>query len=120
VGANDRDASLVCTVSFGAGFWDIISADKRPVGLRPFTAIDASGKTAPSTGDDVLLHIISQRQDLNFALAMQIHKRLGETVEVMDEVHGFRYLDSRDLTGFIDGTENPEGDEERVAVALSW
>ena len=34
-----------------------------------------------------------------------------------DEVHGFRYLDSRDLTGFVDGTENPEG-EHRAEVAL--
>ena len=35
----------------------------------------------------------------------------------MDEVQGFRYLDSRDLTGFIDGTENPKG-KERTSVAL--
>ena len=118
VGSNDQDAGLVCTVSFGSGFWDVISPDKRPTGLRPFSAIDAGGRTAPSTGGDVLLHIISKRQDLNFELAIQIRNRLGESVEVMDEVHGFRYLDSRDLTGFIDGTENPEGDEERAAVAL--
>jgi putative iron-dependent peroxidase len=36
----------------------------------------------------------------------------------MDEVHGFQYLDSRDLTGFIDGTENPQGKKERMEVAL--
>ena len=28
---------------------------------------------------------------------------------VADEVHGFRYFDSRDLLGFVDGTENPTG-----------
>jgi putative iron-dependent peroxidase len=27
----------------------------------------------------------------------------------VDEVHGFRYFDSRDLLGFVDGTENPAG-----------
>jgi putative iron-dependent peroxidase len=27
----------------------------------------------------------------------------------VDEVHGFRYFDSRDLLGFVDGTENPTG-----------
>ncbi len=27
----------------------------------------------------------------------------------MDEVHGFRYFDARDLLGFVDGTENPTG-----------
>jgi porphyrinogen peroxidase len=42
---------------------------------------------------------------------------LGESVSVMDDVLGFRYLDGRDLTGFIDGTENPKG-RERPDVAL--
>ena len=28
----------------------------------------------------------------------------------MDEVHGFRYFDARDLLGFVDGTENPTGE----------
>jgi putative iron-dependent peroxidase len=27
----------------------------------------------------------------------------------VDEVHGFRYFDERDLLGFVDGTENPVG-----------
>ena len=118
VATNDQSAALVCNVGFGSGFWDMISPGKRPAGLRPFTAIDADGRTAPSTGGDVLVHIISKRQDLNFELATQITNRLGDSVEVMDEVHGFRYLDSRDLTGFIDGTENPEGDEDRARVAM--
>jgi deferrochelatase/peroxidase EfeB len=34
------------------------------------------------------------------------------------EVHGFQYLDSRDLTGFIDGTENPKGAGARARAAL--
>jgi putative iron-dependent peroxidase len=28
----------------------------------------------------------------------------------VDEVHGFRYFDDRDLLGFVDGTENPRGE----------
>jgi putative iron-dependent peroxidase len=35
--------------------------------------------------------------------------RLGDAVSPMDEVHGFRYFDDRDLIGFVDGTENPTG-----------
>ena len=45
--------------------------------------------------------------DLCFELATQIMARLGEAVAVVDEVHGFRYFDDRDLIGFVDGTENP-------------
>jgi putative iron-dependent peroxidase len=118
VSAIDPRAKLVCTVSFGSEFWDVISPGKRPAGLRPFTAIEADGRCAPSTGGDILCHILSKRHDLNFELAMRIRTQLGDTVEVMDEVHGFQYLDSRDLTGFIDGTENPKGAKDRGAVAL--
>ncbi|NIO10964.1 MAG: Dyp-type peroxidase [Deltaproteobacteria bacterium] len=65
----------------------------------------------------MLVHIISKRHDLNLELAMRIRNLLSGMVEIMDEVHGFRYLDSRDLTGFIDGTENPKG-KKREGVAL--
>jgi len=118
IGAVDPRAKLVCTVSFGSKFWDAISPGKRPTGLRPFKALAAEGRRAPSTGGDVLFHILSKRHDLNFELAMRIRTQLGDAVEVMDEVHGFQYLDTRDLTGFIDGTENPSGARERSEVAL--
>ena len=36
---------------------------------------------------------------------------------IEDETHGFRYFDDRDLTGFVDGTENPTG-AERLAATL--
>jgi len=117
VGAVDPRAKLVCTVSFGSKLWDIVSPRKRPVGLRPFRAIKVGRRSAPGTGGDLLFHILSQRHDLNFELAMRIKNLLDGRVEVMDEVHGFRYLDSRDLTGFIDGTENPKG-RERAPAAL--
>ncbi len=54
---------------------------------------------------------------MNFELAKVLRGALGEPLEVVEEAHGFRYLDSRDLMGFIDGTENPKG-EERAKVAL--
>jgi putative iron-dependent peroxidase len=118
VGSVDKRANLVCTVSFGSKFWDTFGSSRgRPMALRPFKALRAGRRCAPSTGGDVLLHIISARHDLNFELAMRIKNLLAGMVEVMDEVRGFRYLDNRDLTGFIDGTENPKG-TERGSAAL--
>ncbi|MBM4256218.1 MAG: Dyp-type peroxidase [Deltaproteobacteria bacterium] len=118
IAALDPRAKLVCTVSFGSRFWETISPQKRPAKLRPFTAITNGSLRAPSTGGDLLFHILSKRHDLNFELAMRMREQLGDMVEVMDEVHGFQYLDSRDLTGFIDGTENPAGNKDRTEVAL--
>jgi putative iron-dependent peroxidase len=39
-------------------------------------------------------------------------------VSVVDEVHGFRYFDNRDLLGFVDGTENPDGPLAVSATAI--
>jgi putative iron-dependent peroxidase len=47
--------------------------------------------------------------DLCFELGMQITSRLGQAVRIVDETHGFKYFDDRDLIGFVDGTENPVG-----------
>ena len=56
--------------------------------------------------------------DLCFELAAQIMDRLGGSVRVVDETHGFKYFDMRDLLGFVDGTENPSGGDAAVAVTV--
>jgi putative iron-dependent peroxidase len=45
-------------------------------------------------------------------------ERLEDAVSAVDEVHGFRYFDDRDLIGFVDGTENPRGDAAIDAVLI--
>ena len=44
--------------------------------------------------------------------------RLAGSVTVQDEVQGFRYFDERDLIGFVDGTENPEGAAAATAALV--
>jgi putative iron-dependent peroxidase len=117
VAAIDSRARLVMNVGIGSRLWDTLSPGARPKGLRSFKAIQAAGRSAPSTGGDVLVHIASTRHDLNFELASRLLRSLGGGVSVLEEAHGFRYLDTRDLTGFIDGTENPVGGA-RAEVAL--
>jgi len=56
--------------------------------------------------------------DFCFELATQIMARLGYAVTTVDEVHGFRYIDNRDLLGFVDGTENPTGSAAADAVFI--
>jgi putative iron-dependent peroxidase len=113
----DPRARLVSVASFGPELWEAVAPGRRPRGLRGFRAIEAEGRRAPATGGDLLLHAVSRRPDLCFELAMQLRGALGDVVEVLEELQGFRYLDSRDLTGFIDGTENPRG-KKRAAAAL--
>jgi putative iron-dependent peroxidase len=65
-----------------------------------------------------LFHIRAKRMDLCFELATQIMARIGDAVSPVDEVHGFRYFDDRDLIGFVDGTENPRGEAAIDAVLI--
>jgi len=109
VGFRDLDAALSCIMGIGSDAWDRLFGSPRPAELHPFREIRSGARHAVATPGDLLFHIRSKRMDLCFELAMQIMGRLGGAVSTADEVHGFRYVDNRDLLGFVDGTENPTG-----------
>jgi porphyrinogen peroxidase len=114
----DLEASLTCVLGFGSDAWDRLFGSPRPLKLHPFKEIRAAKRHAVSTPGDLLFHIRAKRMDLCFELATQIMARLGAAVSPVDEVQGFRYFDDRDLLGFVDGTENPRGDEAVDAVLI--
>lgn len=111
------DDQLSSVVSIGAGVWDALTGKAVPQQLAPFRARVLGRRKAPATPADILLHIRSERRDLNFELAREVLATAGDALRLVEEVPGFRYFDMRDMTGFVDGTENPEG-EERAGVAL--
>ena len=106
VGFRDLDGGLSCVMGFGSDAWDRLFGVPKPKDLHPFREIRGRHH-AVSTPGDVLFHIRAARMDLCFELATQIMSRLGGAVSAVDEVHGFKYFDDRDLIGFVDGTENP-------------
>jgi porphyrinogen peroxidase len=107
VGFRDIEGNLSCVMGFGSDAWDRLFGTPRPSQLHPFREIRAGSRHAVATPGDLLIHIRAKRMDLCFELATQIMARLGNAVSPVDEVHGFRYFDDRDLIGFVDGTENP-------------
>jgi porphyrinogen peroxidase len=109
VGFRVPDGDLSCIAGFGSDAWDHVFGKPRPKELHKFREIRADKRHAPSTPGDMLFHIRAQRMDLCFELATLIMTKLGPAVTAVDEVHGFRYFDSRDMIGFVDGTENPKG-----------
>lgn len=114
----DIEAGLTCIVGFGSDAWDKLFGQPRPAELHPFHEIHSGGRHAVSTPGDILFHIRAKRMDLCFELATQIMDSLGDTVSIADEVHGLRYFDARDVLGFVDGTENPQGDAAREATII--
>ena len=111
VGFRELEGSLSCVVGFGSESWDGLFGQPRPMELHKFHEIRAGERHAVSTPGDMLFHIRAQRMDLCFELATRIMARLGPAISPVDEVHGFRFFDSRDLIGFVDGTENPKAQE---------
>src|SRR5580658_3461040 len=114
----DLEGGLSCVVGFGSDAWDRLFGPPRPANLHPFREIRAGTRHAVSTPGDLLFHIRAKRMDLCFELATQIMARIGSAVSPVDEVHGFRYFDDRDLIGFVDGTENPRGQAAIDAVLV--
>src|SRR5580692_7210198 len=114
----DLEGSLSCVMGFGSDAWDRLFGPPRPAELHPFREIRAGARHAASTPGDLLFHIRAKRMDLCFELAAQFMARIGNAVVPVDEVHGFRYFDDRDLLGFVDGTENPRGGAAVDAVLV--
>jgi putative iron-dependent peroxidase len=114
----DLEGDLSCVMGFGSDAWERLFGAPLPAELRVFREIRAGGRHAVSTPGDLLFHIRAKRMDLCFELATQIMARLGNVVSPVDEVHGFRYFDDRDLLGFVDGTENPRGKAAIDAVMV--
>ena len=109
VGFRDIEGNLSCVMGIGSDAWDRLFGQPRPAELHPFREFKAGPRHALATPGDLIFHVRAKRMDLCFELATQIMARLGRTVSPVDEVHGFRYFDDRDLIGFVDGTENPTG-----------
>jgi putative iron-dependent peroxidase len=119
VGFRDLSGRLSCVVGIGATMWDRLSPAARPAELHAFPPIHGPAHDAPSTPGDLLFHVRAERADLCFELVRLLLDALGDAITVVDEVSGFRYFDSRDLLGFVDGTANPTAADLPDAALIS-
>jgi porphyrinogen peroxidase len=109
VGFRAPEGPVAAIAGIGSDAWDRLFAGPRPAELHPFGPLAGPVHQAPATPGDLLFHIRHERMDVCFEFAAQAMSQLDGTATVVDEVHGFRYFDERDLMGFVDGTENPTG-----------
>ena len=109
-------ANIKTAIAFGPELWDQLYS-KRPEGFKQLAPIHGSF-VMPVVPADVIIHIAAQRADLCFSLSQSFFDGIQNKVEVLDERVCFRQFDGRDLTGFIDGTENPQFPDDRAETAL--
>ncbi|WP_067816330.1 Dyp-type peroxidase [Nocardia inohanensis] len=117
VGFRLPGSGLACITSIGSQAWDRLFGGPKPAELHEFPGYQGEKHQAPATPGDLLFHLKAEGQDAVFELAMKIAERLSGAATIIDETVGFRYFEQRDLLGFVDGTENPEG-QLAAAVGL--
>lgn len=96
-------------VAVGSNYWMELYPGLLPVELAPFPDMHCEDRIAPVVPCDLFIQIRADRADICYAIGVEVYDLLRPHIELIEQIKGFRYLDGRDLTGFVDGTENPKG-----------
>ncbi|MFZ9035752.1 MAG: Dyp-type peroxidase [Francisellaceae bacterium] len=108
---------LHCVVGFGQGLMHYADS---AIPYHPYTAEGKAKKLSSAANYDLALWLRSDDAGICFHQARQLVDILCVNFDCCHIIRGFTYLakhdtsgekDSHDLSGFIDGTENPKGDE---------
>jgi putative iron-dependent peroxidase len=105
--------TTVSGVNLVSGFrpelWHSVAPEDIPSDVSGFNApiTGPDGFTMPATQHDAILWLSGSEYDVLFDEARLAIQALARVASLADELSGWPYQRFRDLTGFIDGTENP-------------
>ena len=100
-------------VNFVIGFrpelWSDVASDDAPAGVEGFNEEirGADGFVMPSTQHDALVWLSGSAYDIVFDMARSVIRSLAGQASLREESSCWSYQHDRDLTGFVDGSENP-------------
>jgi putative iron-dependent peroxidase len=100
-------------VNFVIGFrpelWREIIPNDAPAGVEGFNKEirGTEGFVMPSTQHDALVWLSGSAYDVVFDMARSVIHDLAGQASLVEETSSWAYRHDRDLTGFIDGSENP-------------
>lgn len=94
---------------FRPELWAAVAPDAAPPGVAGFNEplIGPTGYVLPATQHDVVIWLTGSGYDTVFDLSRGVVRELANMATLANEIIGWPYHHDRDLTGFIDGTENP-------------
>ena len=102
------------TFGFSNRAWEyLFPGAKKPKELEDFKGVNGKKHQAPTTSADLFLHVRADEASTTYLVVDQIMGFLRPIVDVVDETHGFHYREGRAIIDFIDGTENPVGEEAK-------
>jgi putative iron-dependent peroxidase len=96
-------------VGFRPELWREVAPHETPPGLTGFNSdiVGADGFTMPATQHDAVLWLSGSAYDVVFDVSRAAMAELRDVGALVEETSSWPYQHDRDLTGFIDGTENP-------------
>ena len=100
-------------VNLVAGFrpelWHEVMPEEAPAGLAGFNheIVGSDGFTMPATQHDAVLWLSGSAYDVVFEVGRGVINAVSGLASVAAETSSWPYRHDLDLTGFIDGTENP-------------
>lgn len=117
--ARFSEALLSTVLAIGEPYWDVLSPDSRPDGLKALPEFSKSEHSLPITPFDLAIVIRSDRFDANYAAGLELLQWLGDLVELAEEYAPFRFLDGRDLFGFKYTNEHVAGPRRRELALIN-
>ncbi|MCW8962986.1 MAG: Dyp-type peroxidase [Gammaproteobacteria bacterium] len=88
-------------------------------GMKSFPVVTGPGIDIPSTPYALMLWLRGDDRGELLHRSRQLSAAIEDTFTLDDIIEGFRYRNGDDLTGYEDGTENPEGDDAITAAIAS-
>jgi porphyrinogen peroxidase len=106
-------------LAFGPDLWRALAPRDVPAGLGPFQPVGRlGGHHAPATQHDLWLWMNGSSQDVVFEHTRAAASAIETVAQLANEQVAFVHRDSRDLTGFLDGTANPTMLEAPMAALV--
>ena len=111
---------LNLVVGFGPDLWRRLAPEHAPAALSPFRPLQAADgrAAAPATQRDLWVWLHGTGEDVVLDGARAVAAALAPVAELALEQPSFVYHDGRDMTGFVDGTENPPVHEAHAAALV--
>lgn len=109
----DGDATVA-----GIGEATLSAIGRSIPGLRPFPPLAGPGVSIPSTPAALWLWLRGDDRGELLLRSRHLEQALAPAFRLVETWDGFKHGSGLDLTGYEDGTENPEGDDA-VAAAIA-
>ncbi|KAL7670868.1 hypothetical protein ACOME3_005785 [Neoechinorhynchus agilis] len=115
---NDLSQTHETEILYGIGFGQQLSFK---LGIQEefiYKERSYNGQRMSATAGDIFIHAKSNSISSMFEMSKDVLDCFCGIVEKFEDVYGFKYRKNRDLSGFIDGINNPDSHLDRINIGV--